>query len=244
MYEAEDRHWWYAGLHALVLSVIRCESLRKDRPLKIFDAGCGTGRLVQLMQMQGHHVNGCDVSEEALRLCRMRGIDSMALEDLNSVVIEPETYDVITSLDVLYHTGIPDDVAVMRRLRSGLRPGGMLILNLVAHEFLRSTHDIAVHTRERYSRDMLTRRLEAAGFKIEFSTYRVCLLFPVIAVYRLLSRLAAGRDANPQEVSSDVSTPPILINKALLKHLELENILLRYVALPLGSSIFVVARKH
>lgn len=245
MFEAEDRHWWYVGLHALVLSVLRRESWRLGRPLEIFDAGCGTGRLVQLMQQQGHRIEGCDASEEALRLCRLRGIDTMALADLNSVEIEPGKYDVITSIDVLYHVDVIDDRTVMRRLQNGLRPGGMLILNLVAHEFLRSTHDIAVHTRERYTRGMLCRRLEEAGFEVKFATYRVSLLFPVIAVYRLLSRFAAGRDLDPKKVASDVSSPPHrLINALLLKTVELENVLLRATSLPCGSSVFVVARKQ
>lgn len=243
MYEAEDRHWWYVGLHALVLSVIRRESRRLGRPLEIFDAGCGTGRLVQLMQRQGHRIEGCDASEEALRLCRLRGIDTMALEDLNSVEIEPGKYDVITSIDVLYHSDVIDDRAVMRRLQGALKPSGMLILNLVAHEFLRSTHDMAVHTRERYTRGMLCRRLEEAGFEVEFATYRVSLLFPVIAVYRLLSRFAAGRDADPEKVVSDVSPPTHpLLNALLLMTLELENAFLRMASLPCGSSLFVVAR--
>src|SRR6185369_5021495 len=141
MYEVEDHHWWYVGLHELILNVIRGETERLGRPLEIFDAGCGTGRLVQLMQQQGHTVDGCDAAEEALRFCRMRGLETMALADVNSLEIEPGKYDVITSIDVLYHSAVIDDRAVMRRLRSGLKPGGMLILNLVAHEFLRSTHD-------------------------------------------------------------------------------------------------------
>lgn len=243
MYEAEDLHWWYVGLHALVLSVIGCESQRLERPLGIFDAGCGTGRLVQLMQRQGHRVEGCDASEEALRLCRARGIDTMAQADLNSVEIEPEKYDVITSIDVLYHSGVINDRTVMRQLQSGLKPGGILILNLVAHEFLRSTHDIAVHTRERYTRSMLCRRLKEAGFEIEFATYRVSLLFPFIAVYRLLSRCAAGRDSDPKQVASDVSSQHRLTNAILLKTLYLENFIMKFITLPFGSSLFVVAKK-
>ena len=73
MYEAEERHWWYVGLHQLILATIQQESRRLGRPLAIFDAGCGTGRLCQLMSQQGHQVSGCDISEEAMRLCRVRG---------------------------------------------------------------------------------------------------------------------------------------------------------------------------
>lgn len=243
MYEVEDSHWWYVGLHKLILVTIQKESRSLGRPLVIFDAGCGTGRLCQIMKLHGHRVEGCDASEEALRLCRLRGIDTMARADLNSVELEPGKYDVITSIDVLYHADVTDDIAVMRKLRSGLRPGGMLILNLVAHESLRSTHDIAVHTRERYTRGTLCQRLKEAGFDINFATYRVSILFPFIAVYRLLSRCAVCRETDPDEVASDVSSPHWLINPLLLKIIELENMFLWVTALPFGSSVFVVARK-
>jgi SAM-dependent methyltransferase len=243
MYEAEERHWWYVGLHELILATIRRESRRLGRPLDIFDAGCGTGRLSQLMTAYGHRVDGCDASEEALRLCRLRGIETMVVTDLNSIELEPEAFDVITSIDVLYHSGVTDDVAVMRRLRRGLRPGGMLILNLVAYEFLRSTHDIAVHTRERYTRSCLRERLQEAGFSAEFVSYRVSILFPFIAMYRLVMRHICGQRADACKVDSDVFPLHPFLNDLLLKTIAVENVLLPMFPMPMGSSLFAVARK-
>ncbi len=242
MFEAEDQHWWYVGLHALILSCIRRESQCLGRPLVIFDAGCGTGRLVQLMQQEGHRVEGCDAEEEALRFCRRRGLDSVTLADLNTLELAPAAYDVITSIDVLYHTAVSDDRAVMERLRRGLKPGGMLILNLVAHEFLRSTHDIAVHTRERYTRGVLCERLRESGFKIDSSTYRVSILFPFIAAYRVLARVTHRPNTVPQNVASDVSPPNRQLNALMTTIMRFENTLLKVVTLPCGSSLFVVAR--
>lgn len=242
MYEVEDSHWWYVGLHELILAIIK-NMAQPGQTLDIFDAGCGTGRLCQLLQEQGHRVTGCDASGEAVRLCRQRGIDGVYQADLNSIELEPESVDVITSIDVLYHTGISDDVAVLQRLQRALRPGGLLILNLVAHEFLRSTHDIAVHTRERYTRKSACGRLHAAGFDILAATYRVSILFPFIAAYRLLLRLVRQRGVDPEKISSDVSLPHPVINALLLKSIKLENLFLKTTTLPIGSSIFVVARK-
>lgn len=243
MYEVEDRHWWYAGLHKLILASIQRESRRLGRPLVIFDAGCGTGRLCQLMAMQGHRVAGCDVSEEAMRLCRLRGLSDVYQGDLNSLELEDEAFDVVTSIDVLYHTNVTSDVAVMRRLRSGLKPGGMLIMNLVAHEFLRSTHDIAVHTRERYTIKLLRGRLQEAGFNIGHASYRVSILFPFIAMYRLLLRQIRRNHEDACTVDSDVSPQHSFLNYLLLKTIEVENVLLPIIPMPVGSSIFVEARR-
>ena len=241
MYEAEDRHWWYVGLHELILTTLRRESQRLGRPLRIFDAGCGTGRLCQLLTEQGHSVSGCDFSEEALRLCRLRGVPDTFLADLNSIELEAESFDVITSIDVLYHSGITDDVAVMKRLHAALKPGGLLILNLVACEFLRSTHDIAVHTRERYTKTLLYNRLLKAGFSNEFTGYRVGYVFPFILVYRFLARLIHFKKMDA--VNSDVHVPHKCINTLLLHLLKFENRTLFDLAMPFGSSLFTVARR-
>lgn len=240
MFEVEESHWWYVGLHKLILATIQRESKRLGRPLKIFEAGCGTGRLYQLLAEQGHSVSGCDASVEAIRLCRQRGVSDVYQADLNALELEPATFDVITSIDVLYHTGIEDDVSVMRRLLAGLKPEGMLIMNLVAHEFLRSAHDIAVHTRERYTKKTLCLRLLEAGFKINFASYRVSILFPFIAVYRLLLRQISLNDA---DVDSDVAPTHPFINNLLLTTIKVENFLLQFTPLPIGSSVFVAARR-
>lgn len=240
MFEVEDTHWWYVGLHKLILTTIKNESKRLGRPLEVFDAGCGTGRLCQLLTEQGHNVRCCDASDEAIQLCRQRGISNVYQADLNTLELKPAAFDVITSIDVIYHTGVEDDIAVMRRLLNGLKPGGMLIMNLVAHEFLRSSHDIAVHTRERYTKKSLCLRLLEAGFKINFASYRVSILFPFIALYRLLFRQVR---LNHAEVDSDVKPTHRFTNYLLLKTIEVENFGLRFTSLPIGSSIFVAAHR-
>ena len=242
MYEVEDRHWWYVALHELVLEIVAAEARRHGRPLDVFDAGCGTGRLCELLARAGHRVSGCDRSGEAIRLCRRRGLTAVEQADLATFALAPDAHDVITSIDVLYHAGVADDVALLRRLARGLRPGGALVVNVVAHEFLRSTHDVAVHTRERYTRRSLCERVRAAGLEVARATYRVGLLFPLVAAHRSASRLRARR-APPEDVPSDVAMPPTAVNRLLLAVMRVENAILRRRALPVGSSAFVVARR-
>lgn len=241
MYEAEDCHWWYVGLHELILDHVRQERQRVGRPLRILDAGCGTGRLCQLMSPYGE-VEGLDASQEAVQFCHQRGVDA-TVANLNEVRLEPERYDLITSIDVLYHAGIRDDVAVLKQFARALQPGGLLILNLVAFEFLRSSHDVAVHTRERYTRPLLVQRLASAGFRNSYLSYRVTLLFPLIAAYRLAARLVLSRQA-PRDTVSDVAVPSPLVNKLLLASIRMENRLLGHCPLPFGSSLLAVARKQ
>lgn len=241
MFVVEDRHWWYVALHELILSWVAAEAEAKG-PLQIFDAGCGTGRLAQLLAPYGE-ISGCDTSPLAIAFCRRRGLSAMTQASLQDVTLPIDHYDVITCIDVLYHRGIDDDGAVLEKLRSALKPGGLLLIHLVAGPALYSSHDVAVHSRERYTRTLLQERLERAGLAIERLTYRLSTLFPLIAAWRRLRRREVSDASQAEEVVSDVALPPALINTALLSLIRLENRLLRHLNLPCGSSLFAVCRR-
>jgi len=240
MYQVEDFHWWYVALHELITSAVAREQAGAGQ-LQILDAGCGTGRLCRILERFGA-VSGCDMSDDALECCRERGLTEVYKTDLNSAVFPLAAYDVITSIDTLYHRAIEDESAVLSRFHTALKPGGLLIINLVAHEFLRSTHDMAVHTRKRYTRSEVVTLLEKSGFSVGMATYRLGFLFPQIASYRLLRRwLNLTSDAS--EVASDVHVPNPLINRLLLSLARFENRLILKSSIPFGTSVFAVGKK-
>src|SRR3989304_3802618 len=94
MFEVEDSHWWYVTLHRLILKYVAREHNRKG-PLDILDAGCGTGRLCQLMSGFGN-VQGVDMSGTAVKLCRKRALNAVYQADLNSMDLGKDRFDVIT----------------------------------------------------------------------------------------------------------------------------------------------------
>lgn len=240
MYDVEDFHWWYVALHELIISAIESRQ-GKSGKFTILDAGCGTGRLCQLLEGYGS-VTGCDMSPEALELCRKRGLKGLFQADLNSLSLRTSHFDVITSIDTLYHLAIRDELNVLRKFYAALKPGGVLVLNLVAHEFLRSTHDIAVHTRKRYTRKEVVELLETCGFRVIISSYRIGFLFLPIAALRFFKkRLNFSR--NPQSVPSDLTSPHPLINRLLLWAARQENRLVLKSSIPFGTSVFVVAER-
>ncbi len=239
MRECEDRHWWYVVLHELILRFI-AEEYRVRGSLRMFDAGCGTGGLLERLAPFGEAC-GCDLSSHALRHCRDRGLNHVMQADLNAFALPPSTFDVVTCVDVLEHHWVKSDAAVLAALHAGLKPGGLLLLNCTAFELLRSAHDEAVHTSRRYAPASLRRLVVEAGFRIERSTCRMFLLFVPLAVHRLARRVLRYKASNPP--TSDVWLPPPILNASLLLVGRLENLLQGLMALPVGTSIFVVARK-
>lgn len=236
MYALETSFWWYRVLHELVESIIQ-----KQKPqgkIRMLDAGCGTGRMMEICQKYGH-VEGIDFSTDAVAYARNRGLDNVTLGDLNEVQLNANSYDIITSLDVLYHAAIKDDSAILNKFYDGLKEGGILIINLPAFEYLKRSHDIVVHTKKRYRKKAFALELKHAGFKILHSGYRMPLLYFII----LASKIVHQR-TKVQASESDLKAIPRWLNSVLLGMGRAENWLIRRgLGMPVGSSLFIVAIK-
>lgn len=237
MHRVEQDHWWYHGLRG----VFRYWMTRSGRG-GVLDAGCGTGINLALLQEQGFDAAGIDASPEALRFCEQRGVLNVRQAVIQSLPFGDGQFSVIYSFDVLGILDQPDRETALREFFRCLSPGGMLMLNVAALQWLYSAHDVATHIKTRFSRGQLRRLLEEVGFEIVFATYRVCLLFPLIALFKILDR-RDPRAAHDSSTAGHLDKNSALVNPILIAVMGLENRLMRIVPLPIGSSLFVVARK-
>jgi hypothetical protein len=74
-----------------------------------------------------------------------------------------------------------------------LKPGGRVVLNLPAYQWLHSAHDARVHNARRYTASTAAGLLEAAGFGEVRARYWNSLLLPLMVLQRKV--LARGEDA-------------------------------------------------
>ena len=233
MRQAEEGHWWYVGMRAIVDSLLS-RSL-PDRELMVLDAGCGTG--ANLIHLGAHgQVVGLDMAEEALSFCRLRGSNKLTRGSIQTLPFRQDCFDLVVSFDVLYHLAVTDDMIALREFWRVLRPGGLLLLRLPAFHWLRSAHDQVIHTRHRYTTKEVQERLITAGFAIERLTYVNFLLFPAAVSSRLLARQSG-------EARSDLGPVPPVLNHGLTLALRLESRLVRSFDLPWGLSVMALARK-
>lgn len=239
MYELEGRYWWHVSLRRVILSFIaRGLNGRQSQQIKILDAGCGTGIL--LTELRNYHYRvGLDISSEALKFCQQRKLQKLVQGSVMQIPFKGNCFDLIASIDVIYHRAVGDDVVALREFHRVLNNRGKLILNLPAFDFLKSSHDEAIHTRRRYTRRELKSKLESVGFKIESITYRNVLLFPLLIVLRLLAKLKWRRG----HARSDLAELPKFMNEGLKMVMALEERLMRRVNFPFGLSVFCLARK-
>lgn len=248
MYRFENDYWWYRGLHELVTRFVSAYANKHKNPgtgksepsgLHIFDAGCGTGRMMELLNSFGTVV-GIDYSEEAVALCKERGLENAGQGDLNKWEPRDGVYDVIISNDVICTSGIDDDMEVITKFAKALKKDGIMILNLPAFKMLRRRHDIAVFGKRRYRKHETLSHLKEMGLVPLRASYRLPFLFLII----ILQKNLIERFSKNSQVESDLKPLPSLINNVLLFLNRVENFWIS-LGLPVlfGSSLFLVMKK-
>ena len=239
MFAVEDSHWWYVGLHDLVS--LLSKKLFPNQTLEILDAGCGTGGLLSILTSAGHAVEGMDYSEDALNLCRERGLKKVFKADINDWTPKPDSYDLVVSMDVLCHKWVHDEIEVLKSFASGLKENGLIMLNYPAFPILSRHHDEVVMIRERYTKKILNKYLSESGLAPVILSYRL----PHAFLFLIFLRIYEASRKNSSEAKSDIADiPSKFVNQLLILINKIENqIIARGFSIPFGSSLFVVARK-
>jgi len=239
MARREERHWWYAGMRRVALAVLE-RALDGRSGLRILDAGCGTGGTTVELRRFGEVV-GVDLAWAALEPAHGRGLTGLARASIECLPFGSATFDVATSFEVVYHLGVASDAAALKEIRRVLRPGGLFLLRVPAHEWLRGEHDRLVHTRHRYSRDEVSRKLVDAGFAVERLSWANTVLFLPAVAKRLLER-TNGHDPTAA-AEPDLWQPPAPINALLKSAVAVEALAIPGgLPLPFGLSRLAVAR--
>jgi ubiquinone/menaquinone biosynthesis C-methylase UbiE len=234
MYNLEESYWWFVGRRRLVADLIR----RYAGPWpRILDVGCGSGGTLVAVQELGEVV-GCDLSEDALGLCRRRDLGGLVASRAEALSFTAESFDVVLACDVLEH--VEHDAQGLAEIRRVLRPGGILILTVPAYPWLWSSHDEILGHFRRYTRRALAARLREADFRPQLLTYAVGLVLPAILAVRGAERLRHKATRPGQTGLIELPTPA---NRALIGVLNLERRLIPRTGLPWGSSLVAVARK-
>ncbi len=239
LYAFEDVHWWYLGHRLLYASLLDRFAPQSARG-RVLDAGCGTGGFTQWLRDRYHpeRIVGLDVSEEALMRCGERGLEELLCCPVEYIPFPAASFDLVLSLNVIYHREVADDVAALREMGRVLVPGGHLLINLPALPLLRGSHDEAVGGARRYRARQFRDMLVQADLTVVKMTYFIFSLLPAIAACRLWSRHGTGGDA-----ASDLWMPPAVANRMLASLLGLESHVAAHRGLPLGSSLTALARK-
>lgn len=233
---AEREHFWFRGFRRFVQPLLE-QAAGGRRDLFALDCGCGTGHNLALLRQFGAAV-GIDLTYSGLRYAVSLGDHRVAQASAAQLPFTDARFDLVTSFDVIY--SLPDDVerAAAGEMFRVLKPGGHLVLNVAALEALRGNHSVLSSEIRRYSKKTLTDRLEGAGFRIVWMSYTNATILPMLLGVRLAQRVL-GHEESPAEIR----VPPAPVNRALSALLAVEAAAVRYVGMPVGSSVLCLARR-
>ncbi len=235
MYQVEDHHWWYLGMERITCYLLD-RQLAQSGALRILDAGCGTGAVLNYLTRYGQPF-GFDFAAEALRFCRQRGLRALSQASAMTLPYASGVFDLITSFDVISEFGV-DTAHALREFARVLKPNGALLLRLPAYRWLHGKHDAAVNTDHRFTASEIKTELQRAGLTPQHTSYANMLLFP-IAVLKRLSERVLGHNQR----GSDLTLDPGAINGILRSILSAEAPLIAATGLPFGLTVIAFARK-
>jgi len=238
--EVDESLWWLVGLRRLVVALVSRHC--PGSSITILDAGCGTGGMLKQLQeaIPGAQLHGLDFATDACDFARRKTGAEIRSGSVSKLPYPDDRFDLVISLDVLGSDSL-DPAEAVREFRRVLRPGGVLLLNLAAYQWLLSYHDRAVSQSRRFTAGGVRGLCQSAGLRVIQLGYWNTLLFPLMVLRRTVWPSLAGSGDD----QSDVQEMPALVNALFGLPVALERALIRRgVRLPFGGSVIAVARKE
>jgi SAM-dependent methyltransferase len=240
----EDNHWWFAGRTWSLLNMID-RLVAPDGRKRVLDVGCGAGNMFHHLDRYGPVV-GVDNNPKPLAVAVERGYE-VRQGTAEELPLDAESFDLVSLLDTIEHC--EDDAAVLRECHRVCAPGGHLVITVPAFMWLWSHNDVLNAHRRRYTARELRQKLHGTGFRVRRITYNNFALFAPAAALILLRRGAGQKPelGSPHfdDQSYQVEMEPVspLLNTLLKGVTWGEAQFLRWLSLPLGTSIICIAEK-
>lgn len=140
-FEALAFRWWdteseFKPLHDI--NPLRLNFIDKHAPLtgkRVLDIGCGGGILSESMAKRGAIVKGIDLGTAPLAVAKIHAkeenidIDYQAIAAEDLAQQEPNSYDIVTCMEMLEH--VPDPAAIVQACATLVKPGGHVFFSTI-----------------------------------------------------------------------------------------------------------------
>jgi len=235
--EIEEGSYWFNHRNNVIAAVVR--NFPPSGP--IFDIGGGNGYVSLGLARAGFDCVVVEPGSSGAANAAARGFPVIAAP-FQDLAIGDATLGAAGLFDVLEH--IEDDATALANIYRVLKPGGRLYLAVPAHQLLWSEEDVFAGHFRRYSLSALRRRVEKAGFTVEYGSYFfAALLAPIFLLRALPARLGLARNHGQENAARDHALPRSI---AWYFQTSFARELKKFSAgkkSPVGASCFLVARK-
>jgi len=206
----------------------------------IMEIGCSSGFLIKdlVNSFPQAAVIGADVVKEPLfKLAKTLPGVPLIRFDLLQCPLPDACVDVLVMLNVLEHIE-NDDLAVQNAFKL-LKPGGSLVIEVPAGQYLYDAYDAQLHHFRRYSASELRSKLTRAGFTISRKSHLGFLLFPAFAAVKLLNKIRGQSKAIVRDQVASTSSSALVVIA-----MRLEAKLLSLFSLPYGVRVLMTAKRN
>jgi len=234
MSDVEENHFWFKGMRLISKSILAKYLKSKDN--YILDAGCGTGGNFNFLSQFGKVV-GIDISEYAVKLAKQKGITNIKKGSINKIPYPDNSFDLITCFDVLGQKQVKEGKC-LTEIHRVLKPNGLFLLRQAAYKWLYSNHDIKAQSSRRYTQKTLIKLLKNKKFLPLKKTYANTILFPLISIRRLFFKVFKIKS-----LKTDVQPVSKVLNFLFFLPFIVENFIIKFVDIPFGLSVIIVAQK-
>lgn len=241
----EDRHWWFAS-RTRALNAVMGPILPRNPDFRLLDIGCGAGNMIHHLSHYGR-VKGLEIDPRPVKKAHERGYDVEQFDATRPMPFDDATFNAVTILDVIEHN--EDDMAILRDSFRILKPGGHVVITVPAFMWLWTHNDVLNAHVRRYTAGELNQKLSQTGFKIRRISYNNFFVFPLAATLLLLRRSAdtkqdlASHHVDEDEYQVEMEPASAPVNAVLTLVGQVEAALIRYVNLPVGTSLIAVGEK-
>jgi len=186
---ADEAHFWIVWRLELLRSMLAPFAAA---PLRCLDVGCGDGTTSRLLELSSQFViDGCELNSVAFNASKL-GKGQLFVYDIISRTRTSDPYDMLLLLDVLEH--IEDPAGFLHAARDHLKPGGLIALNVPAHQWLYSKYDQAAGHVMRHNKDSLHSLLGATNFEVLDSRYWGLSLVPLAMLRKIYLACCSDRE--------------------------------------------------
>jgi SAM-dependent methyltransferase len=159
------------GYDLRITNLARFLSKKMSKPGKLIDIGAGNGLVLKFFKAKGFDVSGMELEEDLCSNMKrdqaLKG-DTIIQVDITQVKGNEE-YDYVLCSDVIEH--IEDDRKAIDNLFTFVKPGGLLIIAVPAHQFLYGKRDVAWGHYRRYGKQELLNKVSVLNGAVEFVTF-------------------------------------------------------------------------
>lgn len=140
-FEALAQRWWdknseFKPLHDI--NPLRSNFIDERSPvaeLTILDVGCGGGILCESLAQRGANMTGIDMGETPLSVAKLHQMESNLSINYKKITAEelaeqePESFDIVTCLEMLEH--VPDPSTVIKACSDLVKPNGHVYFSTI-----------------------------------------------------------------------------------------------------------------